>query len=300
MCVKPLQGYRSSRVGESGKRGIVFSAKDGFVDLPVEVPCGRCIECRLERSRQWAMRCVHEASLHEDNCFVTLTYDEEHLPSDRSLNNRHLQLFFKRLRKTGRKFRYYACGEYGETTRRPHYHAILFGIDFADKRRISGVGSNTLYASSFLESVWQQGLCSVGSVTFDSAAYVARYCVKKVLGEAAEEYYRLFDGLTGETWQIKPEYSVMSRRPGIGAEWLKLYKDDLYNKDFVTMRGVPMGAPRAYDKLFEKISPERLRSLKDQRVKKGKRERHNHTYERNVAREKVVTAKSLLSKRGYS
>lgn len=299
MCVKPLKGYRSATVNESGKRGIVFSARDGYVDLQVEVPCGRCIECRQERTRQWAMRCVHEASMHQDNVFVTLTFSEDHLPQDRSLDVRDLQLFFKRLRKRfpDRKIRYFACGEYGETTRRPHYHALIFNLDFPDKRRISGVGANTLYSSTILEEVWGLGLCSIGQVTFDSAAYVAGYCIKKVSGDIADEHYTLYDGYTGEAWKIKPEFAVMSRRPGIGKTWFDQYKEDIYSKDFVTLRGVQMGAPRTYDKWFEQLSPERLRSLKDQRVKKAGKRIYENSYDGQVAREKVKYARLNLTTR---
>ena len=143
-CYHPLQGWRK----QGG--GLTFNLRDGFVDRPVTVSCGQCIGCRLERSRQWAVRCMHEASMHTDNCFVTLTYSDEgiaHLdrcidPETgeigagplRSLNKRDIQLFMKRLRKrTGAKIRYLQCGEYGSKTQRPHHHVLLFGFDFSDK-----------------------------------------------------------------------------------------------------------------------------------------------------------------------
>jgi len=306
-CYRPLKAYRASTLNESGKRGIVFNAREGFIDMPIDLPCGRCIGCRLERSRQWAMRCVHEASRHDNNCFVTLTYDENHIPRDRSLDLRHLQLFFKRLRKQlpDQRIRFFACGEYGDKTRRPHYHAILFNCRFDDQRHLSGTGPNTLYYSSVLEKIWGKGLASIGQVTFESAAYVARYTLKKVVGDNAEEHYWWFDRQTGEWFTLKPEFAVMSRggrdykgRPGgIGADWLQDFKQDLYGKDYVHMRGVKMRPPRYYDNVLDKMDPDRLRYLKDQRVKAGKRNKDDNTYERLVAKEKVTHARLTQLKR---
>ena len=135
-CYAPLHGYYSQeRNPKTGKRSVVFSRNSGYDDRRVSVPCGQCIGCRLERSRQWAVRCVHESSLHRFSSFITLTYNDEHLPSDRSLNVEHFQRFMKRLRKhlEPLKIRFFHCGEYGDKFRRPHYHAIVFGYDFPDR-----------------------------------------------------------------------------------------------------------------------------------------------------------------------
>ena len=149
-CYHPLTGYRSIEVTANGKRKLVFDPNKGYVDLPVTIPCGQCIGCRLERSRQWAMRCYHEASLYDLNCFVTLTFNDTHIASDGSLDHRDYQLFMKRLRKKfpKNKIRNYHCGEYGEQCRtcgqqrkycqckkyipspgRAHHHACLFNFD---------------------------------------------------------------------------------------------------------------------------------------------------------------------------
>ena len=149
-CYHPMQGYRSAEVTKNGKRKIVFSPQKGYIDLPVKVACGQCIGCRLERSRQWAIRCVNEASLYRGNCFITLTYSDEYLPQNKSLDKRDFQLFMKRLRKefSSERIRYFHCGEYGcsckvcglsaklcrrvgcgsfvEGLGRPHYHALFF------------------------------------------------------------------------------------------------------------------------------------------------------------------------------
>ena len=157
------------------------------------LPCGQCVGCRLERSRQWAIRCMHEAQMHEKNCFITLTYDDAHLPGDRSLHYRDFQLFIKRLRKRypGRRIRYYMAGEYGENFGRPHWHACLFGIDFDDKSLWKRTSANSLlYRSADLELLWPFGYSSIGDVTFESAAYVARYIMKKVTGKNADQHYQ--------------------------------------------------------------------------------------------------------------
>ena len=135
-CYNPLKGYRSRTLNASGKRSIVFNLREGYVDQPIEVPCGQCIGCRLERSRQWAVRCVHEASLYKNNCFVTLTYSDDKLPSDGSLHFDHFQKFMKRLRRfyDDSRIRFFHCGEYGEQYSRPHYHCCLFNFDFVDKK----------------------------------------------------------------------------------------------------------------------------------------------------------------------
>ena len=109
-CFHPLTGYHGKEVSKNGKRPIVFNRNRSFDGIPVKLPCGRCIGCRLERSRQWAMRCVHEASLHEANCFITLTYDDAHCPKDGSLRFEHWQKFMKRFRKRfGSGVRFYHC-----------------------------------------------------------------------------------------------------------------------------------------------------------------------------------------------
>ena len=133
----------------------------------LQLPCGRCIGCRLERSRQWAMRCVHEASLSPYNSFITLTYDDAHLPYRSDLDYPAFQRFLKRLRKTASSpVRFYMCGEYGPLTQRPHYHACLFNFDFADKTywRTSDAGSRC-YRSELLDRLWGLGHAECGAVT---------------------------------------------------------------------------------------------------------------------------------------
>lgn len=314
-CYHPLKGYRAKSVNPSGKRGIVFNRKDGYSDLPVEVPCGQCIGCRLERSRQWAVRCVHEAQLYEDNCFITLTYDNEHLPDDLSVNVRDFQLFMKRLRKRfpGKKIRFFHCGEYGETCRccdnqefnctcseytagpgRPHYHACLFNIDFEDKVLFREKNGVKLYTSEVLQSLWPYGYTTVGDVTFDSAAYVARYITKKITGDQADAHYQKINVRTGEICTLKPEYTTMSRRPGIGKAWWDLYKHDVYPDDFIAINGKEVKPPKYYENLLEIENPEEYARLKAEKLKAAKRDKENNTWERLRVR-KIVKLASIQS-----
>lgn len=256
--------------------------------MPVEIPCGQCIGCRLERSRQWAIRCVHEASLYDDNCFLTLTYDDEHLPSDNSLNLKHFQDFLKRLRKRfGSGIRYFHCGEYGDLNNRPHYHAIIFNFDFADKVIFKDSGEYKVYVSDSLSKLWPYGYSTIGDVTFESAAYVARYCLKKVTGKDAAEHY---DGR-------KPEYTTMSRRPGIGRLWYDRFKDDVYPSDFVVMRGKKMRPPKFYDGIFALYNYVDLCRLKTIRESCAADHADDTTYKRLEVRETVQNAKLKLLKR---
>lgn len=261
-CFSPLRGYRAAVPNSSGRRSIVFSPNDGLTDLPVEVPCGQCIGCRLERSRKWAIRCVHEASLHDQNSFITLTYDNEHLPSDLSLKVIHFQKFMKRLRKRiePELVRFFHCGEYGEKNGRPHYHALLFGYQFPDLYPWKETNGQILYRSPMLEELWPYGHSLVGHVTFESAAYVARYVVKKITGKEAAAYY-------GDR---KHPYVTMSRRPGIGTEWFKQFKNDVYPHDYLIIRnGIKSTPPRFYDNMLETIDQKTFKKIKNKRRNKA-------------------------------
>lgn len=291
-CFSPLLGYKSrSKNPTTGKRSIVFNPKLAYSDLPVKIPCGQCIGCRLEHSRQWAIRCTHEASLYEKNCFITLTYDDTNLPNDYSLDVRHFQLFMKRLRKKyGTKIRFYHCGEYGENTDRPHYHACLFNHDFSDKKPWKQINDNTLYTSESLENLWGLGFTSLGDVTFQSAAYVARYIVKKITGEHAENYYQHLDS-QGELHDRCPPYTTMSRRPGIGKLWLNKYQTDVYPSDQVILNGKTMRPPKYYDKQMENAHCETYAKIRNNRILKSKKHLIDQTPERLRVRQIVQASK---------
>lgn len=253
-CVSPLKGWPSAMPTQNGKFPICFDFSKANIHAdPLQVPCGQCVGCRLERSRQWAIRCVHEMRQHSANSFITLTFDDAHMDSALSLRKHHFQLFMKRLRKnTGEKIRYFHCGEYGENTHRPHHHAIIFGYDFPDKKHYKG----NLYDSAMLQKCWQdQGQCLIGEANFETAAYVARYVLKKVTGPDALQHYE--DRL--------PEFVTMSRRPGIGQTHFEKYQQSIYDFDEVIMREKPMLPPKYYDRQLEKIDPELLKSIKESR-----------------------------------
>lgn len=235
------------------------------------------------------MRCHHEASLWEANAFITLTYDDDNLPSDRSLDKSHFQKFMKRLRKayTG-TVRYYHCGEYGENFGRPHYHACLFGLDFEDKYPWKKTGSGELiYRSPTLEKLWPFGHSSIGDVTFESAAYVARYVMKKVTGKNAENHY--FDPETGVIRQA--EYTTMSLKPGIGADWFEQFKGDVYPHDFCVVNDQKVRPPKYYDALYEHQYPSDFARIKAARKSGLKDHADNNTPARLKVREKVTEAR---------
>ena len=185
-CYRPIDVFQVP-----GETRVFFGRPflNQLVTREFQIPCGRCVGCRLRRSAEWATRVLHEASLYQVNSFITLTYNNEHLPSDGSLRYPDFQRFIKRLRERLRRdgladIRFYMAGEYGSKRGRPHYHACIFGYDFPDRVEWmrTPVGS-LLYRSAFLESLWPYGYSSVGELTFESAAYTARYIMKKQFGD---------------------------------------------------------------------------------------------------------------------
>lgn len=264
----------------------------------VTIACGQCNDCRLARSRAWAVRCLHEASLYDFNVFVTLTYDDSHLPESKSLVYRDFQLFMKRLRRTGRKARFYMCGEYGEENGRPHYHAILFNCWFPDMRywRMSPAGFK-LYRSAELEKLWFLGNAEIGMVTFESAAYVARYVMKKLTGNGSEKFYEILNVDTGEIHRREKEFNRMSLKPGIGAAWYKKFKSDVYPHGMVVVNGVETSPPRYYDKMFAMDDPEGADQLRDKREFSASLRRFDNTVERRAVKAQVSDARLSLLKR---
>lgn len=296
-CFSPLLAWQT----ESGE--IVF-AERGNIRRELNLPCGQCIGCRLERSRQWAVRCVHESQMWPHSVFITLTYDDDHVPHDFGLNYKDYQLFMRRLRKYMRKEklgrpRFYMCGEYGEQYGRPHFHAALFNVFFPDREvyRVLESGS-TLYTSKTLQSLWPFGFSSIGDVTFESAAYIARYVMKKVTGSRAESHYEAVDGATGEIYQRKPEFTRMSLKPGIGQKWFEKYLKDMYPRDYVVMRGQKMKIPKYYDRLLkERGETFETDAMFDARIIKFRKNLEDCTVERLAVRETVAKARSNLLKR---
>jgi hypothetical protein len=293
-CFHPLQAYQCS------DGSIIFSERKGDVVRSLSLPCGQCRGCRLERSRQWAVRCMHEASLHEKNCFITLTYDNDHCPSDRSLNYGDFQRFMKRFRKRfkGSTIRFYMAGEYGEKFERPHFHACIFGFNFPDltlwKRTPSGA---LIYRSKSLEDLWPFGYSSVGDVTFESAAYVARYVMKKRTGKCIGDHYETTDMETGEIKERVPEFNRMSLKPGIGYGFYEKFTSDIYPHDYVVINGRETRPPKFYDKKFAYDYPEAFEALQFQRFVDAVDRFDDNTDERLCVKEQVLEAKFSRLKR---
>lgn len=269
---------RNGKWCDSGVHQIHKSASK-FVRDSINIPCGSCIGCRLDYSRQWADRCLLELQYHEHSYFITLTYDDLNVPvsnftdketgeigASYTLVKKDFQDFIKRLRKNYKydnNIRYFMCGEYGDTTRRPHYHCIIFGLKLDDLVLLkqSGLGFN-YYTSDFISKCWQhKGFILVTEVSWETCAYTARYVTKKLKGKASVVYDNL---------NIVPEFTLMSRKPGIGKEYYEDNKEKLYKYDYVSV-GSENGSRRIrpsryFDKLFDIDNPLELEKIKVKRT----------------------------------
>lgn len=286
-CFSPLLAWQL----DGGE--IVFSER-GKIKRELRLPCGQCIGCRLERSRQWAVRCLHESQLYDHSVFLTLTYNDNNMSESGSLEYRDFQLFMKRLRKLKGSVRFYMCGEYGEDNFRPHFHACLFNCFFEDREVYKLLPSgSSLYTSKILESLWPYGFSSIGDVTFESAAYVARYVMKKITGPMAEDHYRRYSSVTGEVFDLVPEFTHMSLKPGIGAAWFAKYRKEVYGNslDRVVVNGHEQKPPRYYDNLLKAATDFQSDMTEFLRYERGLRSRDDSTPERLAVREKVARAR---------
>jgi hypothetical protein len=266
-------------IKENGKQDLIFASQvrsnlllstDELIarygDRLVAVPCGKCIGCRLDHAKEWAVRCVLESLDHVRNSFITLTYSDEHCPS--RLKKKHLSDFIRKLRVAHPqiKIRFFGCGEYGTLNGRPHYHAIIFGYDFPDRKFLRMDESSAIYSSEELDKLWSKGMTSVGDVSLQSCGYVARYSMKKVN--------------QGKT----DEFLLMSRMPGIGYNWFMENKDRIYLSDHVYGafgKSHKAKVPRYFDKLAEKQEFDML-SVKDERVRRASMYNLLNRYYRHV------------------
>lgn len=225
-------------------------------ETPSTLPCGKCQGCLTSRALTWTLRCVQEASLHPSNECLTLTYDDDNLPENNSLQESDVQKFFKRLRRKypEANLRYYYCGEYGDRGGRPHYHVLLFNFCFPDKVLLSGNGDRALYTSEILTEMWGHGHAAIGSVTPESAAYVARYVLKKQAKKIHIKDGRL------------PEYTRMSRNPGLGAGWIDRFRSDVYPSSEMIHDGKRYSVPRYYDSRVERLDPALVENSKELRA----------------------------------
>jgi hypothetical protein len=329
-CYSPLKGWKDPDSG-----GIRFRREGAHTAMAVA--CGQCLGCRLDRSRMWAMRIIHESMVHdmdEGNTFVTLTYRSKwecdsnqlkngwHVPDDWSLHKSHFQKFMKRLRRRSyeivdgkkkyQRIRFFHAGEYGAVCRhereveeceycnvgRPHYHAVLFNWSPDDWEPVGQRHDITYYTSPRLEAIWKYGFVQVAEVSFESAAYVARYCLKKRTGEGAQGHYENMDD-DGVIHKVLPEYCTMSRSPGLGAEFYEQYKDDIWPADEVPVpgSGVFKKVPRYYQEILEAEDPLTLEEMKAVRKKFMQEHGDEYTPERLMDKYKVKKAQVDLLKR---
>jgi len=298
-CYLPLVGWHTTGKKITFKRSEAF-----FPNQPMSLPCGRCLGCKIAKSKDWALRCYHEAQLNDaglNNCYITLTYRPDDLPPDGILVKSHFQKFIKRLRKnTKQKIRYFMCGEYGDTTGRPHYHALLFGYRFPDAKFWTERKGNRIYKSKLLEATWQKGNCELSGVTFKSAAYVARYLLKKQnTAEATQDRYCIYNKETGEI-KLRPfEYVAMSLKPGIGAKFYEKYPDSFFPQDEARLPdGGTMPVPTYYRTLLERSNPKLAEKLRKRRIEQASSD-PNNTPERLAVRESNAHIKSKQQIRDY-
>jgi hypothetical protein len=313
-CPNPSQAYFT--VLPNGKKELKFSNVLGSMfrqGLPMPedsmaVECGQCMTCRLEKSRVTALRCVHEARMFERNCFITLTYSEDKMKElcpltdgGYSLVRDHATNFMKRLRiKFARGFYYklrdgkerffqsknvraYGCGEYGDKNGRPHFHFCLFNCFFPDRIDEGGRGGFRYYSSECLSGLWPNGFSSVCDFSFETAAYVARYCTKKVTGKKALDHYR------GRL----PEFAVFpTRGGGLGKPWFDKYGlTDVIPTDTCIARYVKCGVPEYYDRLRGRFDPDGLAEAKRLRSERAKLRVDDNTYARLQDKERCMNAK---------
>lgn len=291
-CFTPIEAWQT----EDGR---VRFVERGRILRALKLRCGQCVGCRKDRAAEWAARIVHESRMHPVNTcwFATLTYDDNHVPADNSLRYRDFQLFFKRLRKArSQKIRFYMAGEYGERTARPHYHACLFGVSFPDlayyRKSPSG---HTLFKSAELDRIWQLGLCSLGALTFESAAYTASYINKKITGAASKEKYRRINPDTGEVHFVIPEFARMSLRPGIGRSFFDAYSNEILPRDFVRIDGKKTRVPRYYIELFKALDPFAWDDCQSIREEKAKASLADNTPARLETRRVVAEARAAIN-----
>lgn len=234
--------------------------------------------------------------MHEENCFLTLTYAPKSLPIGGTLVKKHFQDFMKRLRHhANKKIQYFHCGEYGEKDRRPHYHALVFGWDFSDKTlfKVTDRGDKVFHSPT-LERLWGWGFCTVGAVSFESAAYCANYVLKKITGEKAAAHYRVTDPETGEQHDLLPEYVTMSLKPAIGKGWYTEFSADVYPSDFVILNGKRHKPPRFYDKQLDDAT---CASIKESRKAFAVSQFDNNSKGRLAVRKQVLESKLKMLKR---
>lgn len=294
-CYHPIPGYqhKTMRNPETGK--LITKISASFIPSDpdnwneIMVPCGQCVGCRLDYSREWAARILMECKEYKNNWFLTITYDPEHVPFGHTINKetgelienmtlvpKDLQDFLKRLRRSWeydyrhKGIRFFACGEYGEKYGRPHYHLCVMNLPIPDEElefMFTNHEGDQIFNCEKIRKIWGKGLISVGQVTFNSAAYVARYIMKKQKGPDADWYY--------QSQGKAKEFTRMSLKPGIGAKYYETNKERIYQYDNITLpkgrSSITVKPPAYFDKLYDLDEPENLTRIKQARREKAER-----------------------------
>lgn len=279
MCSGPLTAYHAQEKvdGKYVRKGITFNRNASYSGVPIQIGCGQCIECRMKAAREMAIRALHESKMHPYSQFVTLTYDNAHLPHDFSLDHRDFQLFMKRLRKSrgfdpANRIKYFMCGEYGDENYRPHYHAILYNVRFPDKKLYRKSSKGLDYFTSIeLSELWGQGLVVFGKVEFQSCAYVSGYLLKKAMGKNAWMAYCDVDANGVVSNEVAPEYRKLSN--GLGKSWFEKYGSHAFEHDSIIINAKEVRPPRYYDLLFEKDPKNAVQGLAGNKLTGVKRRR---------------------------
>lgn len=296
-----------------GKRDVVNFQQFENVREYIEVPCGKCVGCRERQAKEWTDRILMELETAESAYFVTLTYDDQYLnyigytdPVDGvvedipTLNYRDVQLFLKQLRNTGQKIRYFAAGEYGKKSQRPHYHLIVFNLKLDDLKpyKVNFEG-DMMYTSEYINKLWKKGYCVIGEVNKKTAGYTARYVLKKY--ENPISY--------AEQYGLEPERTMASKRPALGREFLEknVEKFATQSKVAIFADGVldqvslPTYGKRLYKQLdlcqdkFEQKASENIQQIKNNRLElekishmSYKKELENKEYAKKQAIRRLV------------
>ena len=265
-CFNPIKALRTP------DNDIIFSSDESLGISELMIPCGQCIGCRLQKAETWAIRMIHESQFHDENCFITLTYSDEYLPFDGSLDYSHPTKFLKRLRSFlksngyEQEISYYYAGEYGDQLGRPHYHMILFGFDFSSPLTYKGTINEKVlqfetdkghkyYTSTLLTDLWSLGHANLSNVTYDTCMYTSKYVTKKMTGAYQMSHYQKVHSLTGEFVEVLPEQARMSRKYPIGKKWIESFWKDAYPSDFIIYENKKLKVPKYYDKWLEEKFP---------------------------------------------
>lgn len=283
-CFHPLLAWQPANGGQ-----LAFKGQHGH--SPIEISCGQCIGCRVDRATDWGVRITHESKLYDHNAWVTLTYAENPV----SLVKSHLQDFHRALRQGERrrkkdppKIRYFGVGEYGEKLLRPHYHTALFNYWPHDAKR----WDKESFRSDYLDKIWGRGMVDIRMLNWERAVYLGKYSMKKIGGEPAKNHYTRFDPSTGEFIEVTKEFATMSLKPGIGHDWYTRFVSDYLPCDNVVLDGRKRKVPKAYWRKFSESDPETAELVKTARKQALEAHAENITDARLKVREEVAKLKS--------